>query len=73
MACRYEGEEIIEYRKGGDNMGKIVEYRDKRKKECDDQCDHCLYIGEGDFICDIDNDIVISEWMSIKGTCDKED
>ncbi len=57
-------------------MGKIVEYRDKRKKECDDQCDHCdhcLYIGEGDFICDIDNDIVISEWMPIKGTCDKED
>ena len=54
-------------------MGKIVEYRDKRKKECDDQCDHCLYIGEGDFICDIDNDIVISEWLPIKGTCDKED
>ena len=50
--------------------------RDKKNKggkPCDDQCDECIYCGEGDFICGIDNEIVISNWMPIKGTCDKED
>lgn len=54
-------------------MAKNSKFFKKRHKPCDDQCEHCLYIGDGDFMCDIDNDIVISEWMPIKGTCDKED
>ena len=47
--------------------------KNKGSKLCDDQCDECIYCGEGDFICDIDNEIVISEWVPIKITCDKED
>ena len=42
-------------------------------KPCDDQCDNCMYVGEGTFMCAVDNEIVIDEWMPIKGTCDKED
>lgn len=54
-------------------MAKNRDKRNKGGKPCDDSCDNCMYIGEGDFMCDIDNEIVISEWMPIKGTCDKED
>ena len=25
-------------------------------------CDHCVYIGEGGYMCDISNDIVIEDW-----------
>lgn len=25
-------------------------------------CNHCQYIGEGDCICDMSNDIVIADW-----------
>ena len=38
-------------------------------------CENCLYIGEGDYICDTNNDIVIKEWQptedyySCKGKC----
>jgi len=28
-----------------------------------DACDHCLYIGEGDSICDVTHEIVLSDWM----------
>ena len=26
-------------------------------------CNHCQYIGEGDYICDMSNDIVIADWQ----------
>lgn len=38
-------------------------------KKCDDTCDYCLYIGEGDFICEIEPEIVIDEWIPVYGNC----
>lgn len=35
----------------------------KKKKICDPgMCDECLYIGEGDFLCDKHQTIVVSDW-----------
>ena len=39
---------------------------------CDDTCEECLYIGEGDFICAASNEFVISDWTPIKGFCDQK-
>lgn len=37
--------------------------RNRRKKVCDPgMCDGCLYIGEGDFLCDEYQTIVVSDW-----------
>ena len=41
-------------------------------KVCSDRCEHCIYIGEGDFICDLRNDIVIQDWIAI-GSCESKD
>ena len=45
--------------------------RDKRvknRKPCTDMinchnCNNCTYIGEGDYICDMTTEVVISEWQ----------
>ena len=39
--------------------------RRKTKKEikCCHMCEYCLYIGEGDYMCDTNTDIVIEEWQ----------
>lgn len=35
----------------------------KHKKICDPaECDSCLYIGEGDFLCDEYQEIVVSDF-----------
>lgn len=35
----------------------------KKKKICDPgMCDECLYIGEGDFLCEKHQTIVVSDW-----------
>lgn len=36
-------------------------------------CDHCVYIGEGDFICDRDDEpeLVIVDWQAIREACEK--
>jgi len=49
----------------------------KKNKICDpEQCEHCVYLGEGDFACD-DNDfaIVIENWEPTDDymICEKED
>lgn len=31
------------------------------KKSCND-CEHCMYICEGDSICDINNKIILDDW-----------
>lgn len=41
----------------------------KGKRVCSDECEHCIYIGDGDFICDILDDIVISDWFNCHGIC----
>lgn len=41
------------------------------KKFCDDTCENCLYIGEGDFICSELNELVIVDWVPVYGTCIK--
>ena len=33
------------------------------KKSCDPGvCDSCLYIGDGDFLCDKHMEVVVSDW-----------
>ena len=35
----------------------------KKKRFCDPAvCDSCIYIGEGDFICDETMEVVVSDW-----------
>ena len=43
-------------------MSKIVKLH--RKKCTPEECEHCLYIGEGDFVCDLNDDykIVIEDF-----------
>lgn len=38
---------------------------------CDDTCDNCVYIYEGDFICSELNELVIVDWVPVYGTCIK--
>lgn len=38
---------------------------------CDDTCENCLYIGEGDFICSELNELVIVDWVPVYGACVK--
>lgn len=45
--------------------------RCSNQRMCDDTCDNCIYIGEGDFICDLVQDIVISDWIPVYGKCIK--
>lgn len=33
----------------------------KNKTKICNNCDHCIYIGEGDFICDKDEPVLIEE------------
>lgn len=32
---------------------------------CSDECDNCIYIGEGDFICDKLMEIVIEDFVPV--------
>lgn len=41
------------------------------KRICDDTCDNCVYICEGDFICSELNELVIVDWVPVYGTCIK--
>ena len=36
-------------------------------------CDHCVYIGEGDFICDRRDEpvLVIDDWIELRDACRK--
>lgn len=35
----------------------------EKVKSCTDQCIHCIYIGDGDFICNIrKEDVTIAGW-----------
>lgn len=33
----------------------------KEETTCFD-CDHCVYTGEGDHLCDVNNEFVVEEW-----------
>lgn len=33
------------------------------KRMCSDNCRHCIYIGEGDFICETTHKICIENWI----------
>lgn len=28
-----------------------------------DNCTHCVYVGEGGYLCDVKNEIVIDDWI----------
>lgn len=38
-------------------------------KICDDTCENCVYIGEGDFICSVVNELVIVDWTPVNYVC----
>lgn len=40
-------------------------------KRCDDSCDKCIYLGEGEYMCSVLNKPVIINWMPVNGTCIK--
>lgn len=45
-------------------MAKRRHKKVRTKKTCDPAlCDNCVYIGEGDFLCDEHQEIVVSDWM----------
>jgi len=43
--------------------------KNKKKKVCSDTCHNCIYIGEGDYICDELMEIVIDEWVPVYPEC----
>ena len=42
-----------------------VQIEEAEEPTCSDACDCCQYIGEGDFICDELQEIVIDEWVPV--------
>lgn len=44
----------------------------KEKCTCE-TCDHCIYIGEGDFVCDLKDELelVIEDWIALRLPCRK--
>ncbi len=36
--------------------------RDRRNRYDCFNCSHCIYIGEGDHICDMSNDVIVEDW-----------
>ena len=38
-------------------------------------CNHCQYIGEGGYICDMNNDVVIEDWLLTEdfNSCKRKD
>ena len=39
---------------------------------CGEACNHCIYIGEGDFICALANELVIVDWVPVYACCIKK-
>jgi hypothetical protein len=39
---------------------------------CTDQCKHCLYIEEGDFLCNVKNEMTIEDWEPKVCVCPKK-
>ena len=45
------------------NKKKSVDNLDTKHRFCDPgACDHCIYLGEGDFMCDPHKVIVVADW-----------
>lgn len=38
-------------------------------RSCDESCMNFLYIGEGDFICSVVNELVIVDWTPFNYVC----
>lgn len=45
--------------------------KSKPEPQCTDTCEHCVYIEEGDFICDVTNDVTIVGWKPFPCSCPK--
>lgn len=39
------------------------------KKKCTEECENCIYIGEGDFICDEALVLVVDDWVRCNEYC----
>ena len=44
----------------------------EEKPQCSDQCEHCISIDEGDFMCDIFQDVSIVNWKPFLCACSKK-
>lgn len=44
----------------------------KTELQCTDTCKHSIYIEEGDFICDVVNDVRIVGWKPFSCMCPKK-
>jgi hypothetical protein len=50
----------------------LAQVEEKRSSHCNpDACPNCLYIGEGDSMCDITNVIVLDNWIPTGADCPK--
>jgi hypothetical protein len=45
---------------------------DKDSPCCIDLCEHCMYVEEGDFYCEVVQDITIKEWTPLVCPCPKK-
>lgn len=45
--------------------------KSKPEPQCTDTCEHCVYIEEGDFICDVTDDVTIVGWKPFPCSCPK--
>lgn len=44
----------------------------QKKPQCSDQCEHCIYIETGDFMCDVVQDVTIVDWKPFPCACPKK-
>lgn len=55
----------------GNNENKRKRAKPQKQKNESEQncynCEHCVYVGEGGYICAQNNSIVIDEWMPTYG------
>lgn len=45
---------------------------DEKAQQCSDRCEHCIYIEEGDFICDVVQEATIVGWKPFLCACPKK-
>ena len=51
---------------------RLPKERNTKTPQCSDQCEHCIYIEEGDFMCDVAQDVTIVDWKPFPCACPKK-
>lgn len=58
--------------KGSRSMKDKSKQKPQLQPRCSDQCEHCIYIEEGDFLCDVVQDATIVGWKPFPCACPKK-